>query len=217
MATSHPDLEFIVLRENHLDDVIAFAKQHYFTREPLCSGLSVGAVDPREGTRMGDDIRKCLASGLSIGAFDRATRDLVGVKVSYACAKGDDAEGGHAGPSPACELEAMYQRDDLVWDSVRLFDDPEVEKLLVLFFVGVRSDYGRRGIARKMVELVLERGIAAGCQEARAIASNIITQSWFSKLGFTTRFTLDLTSDPDINVAAMQGTTKSCLMIKRIA
>ncbi|XP_047485961.1 uncharacterized protein LOC125037037 [Penaeus chinensis] len=216
MTTAYADLEFLVLREEHLEDVIRFAKQHYFPREPLCSGLSVGAVDPREGTRMGDDIRKCLASGLSIGAFDRTSRDLVGIRLAYTCTKDDEAGEGDAGPSPACELEAMYKRDDLVWDSVGLFDAPGVEKILVMFLVGVRSDYGRRGIAKKMVELTIERGRAAGCHEARVIASNIFTQALFSKLGFTTRFTLDLTSDPDIDVAAMGNTTKSCLMSMKI-
>lgn len=68
-----------------------------------CSGLSVGAVDPREGTRMGDELRKCLASGLSVGAFDRTSRDLVGIGLSYACAKDGETD-GDAGLSPPCEL-----------------------------------------------------------------------------------------------------------------
>lgn len=61
-------------------------------------------MDPREGTRMGDEIRKCLASGLSTGAFDRTSRDLVGIMLTYACTKSDEAGEGEAGPSPACEL-----------------------------------------------------------------------------------------------------------------
>lgn len=66
-------------------------------------------------------------------------------------------------------------------------------------------------------QLAIEAGRAAGCQEARLIASNVFTQSLFSKMGFATRFTLDLTSDPDIDVAAMGGTTTSCLMSMRIS
>ncbi|XP_069998253.1 uncharacterized protein [Penaeus vannamei] len=216
MAASLASLEFLGLTEEHLEAVLRFTQQHFFPREPLCSGLSVGAVDPREGTRMGDELRKCLASGLSVGAFDRTSRDLVGIGLSYACAKDGETD-GDAGLSPPCELEAMYKRDDLVWASVGLFDVPGVEKILGMSIWCVRSDYGRRGIARKIAELAIEAGRAAGCQEARLIASNVFTQSLFSKMGFATRFTLDLTSDPDIDVAAMGGTTTSCLMSMRIS
>ncbi|ROT68496.1 hypothetical protein C7M84_013354 [Penaeus vannamei] len=152
MAASLASLEFLGLTEEHLEAVLRFTQQHFFPREPLCSGLSVGAVDPREGTRMGDELRKCLASGLSVGAFDRTSRDLVGIGLSYACAKDGETD-GDAGLSPPCELEAMYKRDDLVWASVGLFDVPGVEKILGMSIWCVRSDYGRRGIARKIAEV----------------------------------------------------------------
>ncbi|XP_027219879.1 uncharacterized protein [Penaeus vannamei] len=206
-------IEYVVLGPEAFEEVAKLINDEFLTREPLSMGSRLNG-SATEGA-IGTGLKKCLNSGVTIGAKDTSTGTLAGVRLSYIKTKADQST---LQPKTEFEKKVLGIVDE-VGAKVDLFEDPGVEKVLYMFMLSVRREYGGRGIGRRLVEVTMERGKALGCQLAFTTITNVLSGKIFLGLGYETRFTLDMASpegDRGMDLAAMDGNKTVRIMTKRL-
>lgn len=209
--------EYFLLKPENQDEVAKLIEEDYFPREPLCRGFHVTASASSGMTSR--KLRECLASGVSFGARDVSTGALAGVRLSYTKAK---AEAGSE--KPLGERKTEYEIKvcglcDEIRSKVNIFEESDAEAILYMFVLCVRENYGCCGIAKKLVQMSIERGKALGCQLVLATVSNMFSSRIFSSLGFKTRYSVDvstLASDWGLDLSAMEGNTAIHIITKSL-
>ncbi|XP_063596605.1 uncharacterized protein LOC134773339 [Penaeus indicus] len=206
-------IEYVVLGREAFEEVAKLINDEFLTREPLSMGSRLSG-SATEGA-IGSGLKKCLDSGVTIGAKDASTGALVGVRLSYIQTKGDDS---HVEPTNEFEKRVLGIVSE-AGSKVDVFQDPGVEKVLYMYMLSVRRDYGGRGIGKKLVQVTMERGKELGCQLAFTTITNVLSGRIFLGLGYETRYTLDMATpegDRGMDLEAMDGNRTVRIMTKRL-
>nr|XP_027230584.1 uncharacterized protein LOC113822245 [Penaeus vannamei] len=212
-------IEYVVLGPEAFEEVAKLINDEFLTgslfgHEPLFSvhGLPFERLGNRRGNRhRAEEVPQFR----DYRAKDTSTGTLAGVRLSYIKTKADQST---LQPKTEFEKKVLGIVDE-VGAKVDLFEDPGVEKVLYMFMLSVRREYGGRGIGRRLVEVTMERGKALGCQLAFTTITNVLSGKIFLGLGYETRFTLDMASpegDRGMDLAAMDGNKTVRIMTKRL-
>ncbi|XP_063596540.1 uncharacterized protein LOC134773283 [Penaeus indicus] len=211
------DIEYFLLKPENFDEVAKLIEDDYFPREPLCMGFHVTA-SARSGMTS-KKLQECLASGVSYGARDVRTGALAGVCLSYVKTKAEAVSA-----KPLAERKTEYEIKvcglcDEIRSKVDIFEESNVEKILYIFVLCVRENYGGCGIGKKLVPMSIDQGKASGCQLVLVTVSNKLSSRIFTALGFETRYSVDvstLTGDWKLDLSAMKGNTVIQIVTKSL-
>ncbi|XP_042893070.1 arylalkylamine N-acetyltransferase-like 2 [Penaeus japonicus] len=207
------DIVYVILGPEDFDDVAKLITDDFLTREPLSMGSRM-SYSARDGA-VGSGIKKCLDSGVTVGARDANTGVLAGVRLSYIQTEADSSETKFTNEFEKKVLGIVVEAGS----KVNVFQDPGVDKVLYMFMLSVRHDYGGRGIGKKLVQMSMERGKALGCQLAFTTVTNVVSGRIFLGLGYETRYTLDMSTpggDRGLDLSAMEGNRTVRIMTKRL-
>ncbi|XP_047485410.1 uncharacterized protein LOC125036661 [Penaeus chinensis] len=211
------DIDYFALGLEDFDESARLLEDDFFPREPLSIGTHL--VTSASTGKIGRKLRECLASGVSFGARDVKTRSLVAVRLSYTATKEHSAD-----EDPVDEEKSEYEIKvsgliEEVASKVDVFQDHDVNKVLYMYMLCVRRNYGGRGIGKKLVRMTMERGKDLGCQLAFTTITNVLSGRIFAGLGYETRYTLDMSTpegDRGMDLAAMDGNRTVRIMTIRL-
>nr|XP_027229275.1 uncharacterized protein LOC113821044 [Penaeus vannamei]XP_027229276.1 uncharacterized protein LOC113821044 [Penaeus vannamei] len=187
MGEDHYDssFSFFILNSQDFEEVRAFLALYFFPKEPLTIGARCeGEVD------LSDLILKCVSSGVSVGARDKATGELVGVRLSSILSSKPKTEPPPDSIPP--EVAKVINMLNHLWEAVDVFEDPGVERIMKSDILTVHTGYNGRGLARAMVERSERLAKGRHCHLLYTQPTNAISARIFSQRGYDTRYTIDL-------------------------
>ncbi|XP_042859386.1 uncharacterized protein LOC122245523 [Penaeus japonicus] len=217
LGEDHHDssFNFFVLTTQDFEEVKAFLGLYFFPKEPLTLGARC-----EDEVDMDDLIMKCVASGVSVGFRDKATRELVGVRLSSILSSKPKTQPPPESVPP--EVAKVINMLNHLWEAVDVFADPGVKRVMKSDILTVHTGYNGRGLAKAMVERSERLAEGRGCHLLYTQPTNAISAKIFAQRGYDTRYTIDLDTVLDkqgnrvFDTSVMFGNNVIRVMSKRV-
>ena len=223
--------ENVLYRIANADDfnaVESFLIKNYVPKEPTSQALSITANEELIN-RLRVGIKKCLRNPVSFIAVNKIQNEIVGTGLNYIC----DLALMRSTTPPSTKETMPCISDNL--SPVTVFEvylncleegyehliPRDCHKIIKFDFLCVNTDeYGRRGIAMKLVKMSMENASVLGCTAATAKAIAKASQGLFRKANFEVVKSLLLKHFVDKNgkqlINCRDGTVKGEVVFKRI-
>ncbi|KAK8745885.1 hypothetical protein OTU49_000072 [Cherax quadricarinatus] len=212
MAEDLQNIELVMLTLEDFEEVVVLTKHHFLKRNPLFIAAKETSESYGESSEL--TIKSALDSGFSLGFREKTKKKLVGVNLTLVqnvnqLLKHDTYK--------LTKQSAVYRILAMIDADATMF--PDVTCCLYLLMVCVHADYCGRGLARMMTQKVLEMGRERGIDAACVQAINTLSARIYTRLGFETVKSLDLSTITDelgldLSLIPQQETTIK-LMLKR--
>ncbi|XP_071541782.1 uncharacterized protein [Panulirus ornatus] len=207
------ELEYKQATAADCDEILDLFSREFYPRESLTKCVA------DDGKCQYDVVlvSQCIASGVSVVVRDKATGSLIGARTSFIKKRNLEAETSKEEHQSSTEsmntVHMLLEKAKNLYDE---FQNPEVDCLLEFDRVCVDTNYCKRGIAKKMVEMSIDLATKKGCQLARALVTSPYTEKLFHRLGFEIKDELDVrkemekTTTPEVDFLAIK------VMIKQL-
>ena len=227
-------VSYRIANNSDFDTIEAFILKHFVTTEPTSQALSLtGNAEFKNFVR--PMIQSCLVDPTSYIAVNKVN-DIVGVRLNRLCILGEsqstrekddgakklvqDANARLSSDlNPLSILETYLDRIEAGYEVLIPQSCDKIIKFVILCVNTV--EYGRRGIASKLVELSMENARALGCTGALATLTAYASQCLFLKANFEILKVINHEAFVDDNgkrlINCQDGTNQGQLVFKRIA
>ncbi len=222
-------ISYHVAKSEDFDAIEAFLLEHFVPNEPIYQALSI-TENADSDIEM---LKKSLKDPISFIALN-SKNEIIGVRLSYflyldgKCCVADPKDslenGMQALDQVRCNLSSI-EISDMFLDAIEIGYQrliPEhCQKLLKFAMLCVNAEYGRRGIATKMVKLSIEKAFKSSCDGILAQATALASQNLFRKENFEILKAVKHENFLDENgkqlIRCKDGTNQGQLLFKRLS
>lgn len=211
------DLKFEIAKKEQLDEILEFLLDSFRKDEPISRAVGMTREDGYQIIK--DLVEEGLAGPVSFVCTNEENQ-IVGVRLNAVIDMKDKKFKSE--PAPEKQYTDVARTIDSFLDVI--CEDlpqllPDCNKLLKFIIVSVHPNYQRRGIARKLVELSMDKGKELGCEYVSTAATAINSQKMFEKLQFKTLRIIehkDFCQNGRQLICCDDGTTCGKLMVKKL-
>eukprot|EP00112_Aurelia_sp_Birch-Aquarium-sp1_P006121 Seg1683.9 transcript_id=Seg1683.9/GoldUCD/mRNA.D3Y31 product="hypothetical protein" protein_id=Seg1683.9/GoldUCD/D3Y31 len=186
-------IAYRVAKKEDFGALKSFLLEFYIPNEPTCSSLAL-AGSKEASDFINPVVEECLADPVSFVALNE-NEEIIGALVCSLRDLTKESEKANLDKQHACDTKVSSAASPLeIWLAYRRAIDAEYgtlvprdcrEMLVKFAAVCVNTvNYGRRGIARKLVEMTLENADVKGCKGAVETCTAKASQGLFKKTGF---------------------------------
>ncbi|XP_053645563.2 uncharacterized protein [Cherax quadricarinatus] len=213
MAGDLENTELVMLTPGDFEEVSQLMEHHFLKRNPLC--IAAKETTPAcYGESLDVIMKLTLDSGLSVGAREKKTKKLVAILLATKRVDRLRKNDSHKLRKQQCVVHSVLAMINV--DAAKL---ESITSYLCLEFVCVHPDYTGRGLARTMIQKVLNMDRECGVEAVCVQVANASVDRICSRLGFETVKSLDLKTIADefgLDLSLIpQEETIIKLMIKR--
>lgn len=169
-----------IVEENRYQDVIDFIYSDFYPRERL---QSAAGLSPGTYFNLVAEIMDYMKQGITLIATDPATNNqVIGIAVNTILLEMDayDSPTTHRGQRAIMTyLQELQVGHDL-------FQQFQYEKGVEIYYLGVKEEFGRRGIARRLTEETIRLSRQRNADFVQSFPTSPGTLHLFEQLGFET-------------------------------
>ena len=164
--------------EGRYGEFIDFIDKEFWPRETLAKSTG---LDNTPDLKFHQQVETYLREGSSFVAIDSRTDQIIGICLNYIM----DKSNPHATIASETEmLGTVLSFVDQIEGSYNVYQELGVERGMELFLLGVKEEYGGRGIGRKLMEKTIELAHSMKLDFIVGTATAKITGHLFPALGF---------------------------------
>nr|XP_039253085.1 uncharacterized protein LOC120330270 [Styela clava] len=179
---SEEEYDYRILEECDCEVITAFMVKHFVGEEPISTHLQ---LSPEEGEMLfGPYVKNALWQKVSIGVYDKATGELVGIRINFLGENQDKLQ-----PLPYNMKEAPLNVQQFDQILIYLFGTDMAKSLgtsnyMELFLVAVRQDYGKKGITTELYKRSEKIARSRGIDILPVACTSAYTLKTTTKLGW---------------------------------